>query len=526
MQLTNFNPYTDRDTKDCQVCNYFPDIPSPINITRTNNNIVKTNPICNSNGCSTKWIDTAMLEYKFGIDYCNGISMSRWFPGWLIDYCPTITRPTDLGYPDPCHKDLYYKIAQDGFVYAVQYDCNGKQIGPSKQLKSWQIQDCAIAGIDASKIINPCKIFTSSKLAKPMSDYTVSRNGVDTIDPNIHFLDVVITDNCILKAAYLDKIARQAVLPSISCLINYDVANDVAKVDLSKVIDAKTIRVTQATGNCDKLYSYTYVQDNILGDGTDINPLIARVKTDGYTITGDGTSTNPLKGKVVVDNITVFGDGTLSAPLKAKTYANPNQFSGDGQSPASQYSLKTCSLTPSYIKLPSFTYLNTTTIRGNQFTLSKTTAQTQNFQRIGSRVWEYKFVLPISLPANPCGGKWRCMFNMHANYQFDETDSSWDSNEKSKSIVAILTPEINSMYLPGTNTPAASYIQNIRFHGTTDFTREEGGDINICSVVDVDPSLTQIECFIAFSLPESVTPNATNMGTGEHMATLTVLSST
>ena len=274
-------------------------------------NYTKTKCAYTGNGCSTKWIDSAMLEYKFGRDYCDGQARDRWIPGWLVEFCLEETGPQDLGYPDPCEKDVYYKII-GGLVYRVKYDCNGNEESRT-YIKKAKIQDCAIEGLDASKIINRCKFFQNTTLVKPIDTYMGEFNGVRTINPNFQFLDITLTDDCQLKAVFESRIARRAVLPALQCLVDYDIVNDTAKVNLANLVDNETVRVIRKTGECDRLFSYTYATDNIEGEGTREKPLIAKVKvTDN--IEGNGTTTAPLKA-VIKTKGPVIGNGTTENPV-------------------------------------------------------------------------------------------------------------------------------------------------------------------------------------------------------------------
>lgn len=366
------------------------------NVGCSSKSYIHKSPKYTTNGCQADWIDSSALKHKFGLDYCEGMQRQRWFPSWLIEFCPEETKPGDLGYPDPCEKNVYYQLV-GGIVYRVEFDCNLKEID-RKPIKKYLIQDCAIESISASKIINRCDFFKNTTLVKPLEAYKSIVNGVKTVSPIYQFLDIVITDDCELKTVYDSRLARQAVLPALNCLIDYDIASDTTKVNLSKVIDNKTIRVKSLTGNCDTLYSYTYAQDNIEGDGTDTSPLIAKVKVQD-NIEGDGTSANRLIAKVKVDGITVTGNGTNVSPLKAKTYVDPNQFTGDGQSPATQYSIKPCAISNTiFTGYSAFTVFNDP-LKSGYAVVDTSAGQASKAIRSNGLSWNL-----TNLPT-PCNGK-------------------------------------------------------------------------------------------------------------------------
>ena len=305
------------DNQECKTCT------GSSLIRSTANHGIKSNISVKSN-CSNEWIDSKMLGYRFGTDYCNGLRRTRFFPTWLLEECVEDTKPGDLGFPDTCEPNVYYQI-RNGLVYRVEYDCNGREIS-NEYIKSAKIKKCSIDTIDGNQIENPCSIFKNSSLTVPISEFRTEVNGDKQLNPNIILQPITVTDNCQLKSVYDSSLARKAVLPALGCLVKYDIPSDTATVSLGGLIDNETIRLKPRTGPCETIFSVTYAQDNIIGDGTPSNPLIARVRTDGTTITGDGTSTNPLKAINQSSNV----------------FVDPNQFSGDGKSQATQYSIKPC----------------------------------------------------------------------------------------------------------------------------------------------------------------------------------------
>jgi YVTN family beta-propeller protein len=187
---------------------------------------IQTQTVYTEGACSKDFIDSALLKYKFGLSYCEGHGTQRWIPSWLLNSAIVDHAPEDLGFPDPCSPNLYYKII-GGNVYGVSYSKD--KFGRMKEieriyLKSARFQDNLIESIDAKKIVNRCNFFKNTTLVQPMADYqTQGQNDVNpVINPNYKMLDVAITDDCKLKAMWQPKMALDAVLPALSGLIKFD----------------------------------------------------------------------------------------------------------------------------------------------------------------------------------------------------------------------------------------------------------------------------------------------------------------
>lgn len=265
-----------------------------------------------------EWIDIYLRDnFKYGwriIDPNSGMQDLALIPQYLMQFCPPQTQPGSRGNKMGCpfcipgtqgNWQQYLKVIG---TRAYQYIKN-LQTGEERAGGDWDfgIHDCAIASLDADKLINYCSLF--KKVAEPINNYFDLQTGglatgFRTLPIVVSQIDPCGDGGCRLMAIQKCSDVRACVIPSL-------VTQKGQLWDYNPVTDALPIFKPE---NLDCLV-------NVCIDGTTIRPAIpGQTSQGGVTKGGAGERTGGtvLTGFTYTDNINITGSGTPTSPVALK----------------------------------------------------------------------------------------------------------------------------------------------------------------------------------------------------------------